>query len=275
MGLFDKFKRKKEMDLREVNSKENKEIASPVAQEERPGPVLGFVLLDRPQYDWNSFIETMARDWDIEISEATHGENLVFVVGEMMVACAYMPVPIPEREVEDCCKYNLIWPEAEQVVSAQQAHVIVTVMNTADPLAAHVLFTQVTASLSKWEHAIAFYSAPLVVSADNYIRGSEVFKEDDLPIQLWVFIGLYTQDQKVCAYTVGLNKFGKDEIEILKSEEGFSEVFEFMHAIISYVIGYHVTLMDGQTIGFTAEQKLPLTRSKGVSVEGDSIKIGF
>ncbi|MNE79789.1 hypothetical protein D3C80_1763090 [compost metagenome] len=74
---------------------------------------------------------------------------------------------------------------------------------------------------------------------------------------------------------MGLNKFGKDEIEILKSEEGFSEVFEFMHAIISYVIGYHVTLMDGQTIGFTAEQKLPLTRSKGVSVEGDSIKIGF
>ncbi|MNN70996.1 hypothetical protein D3C81_1868930 [compost metagenome] len=90
-----------------------------------------------------------------------------------------------------------------------------------------------------------------------------------------MFIGLYTQEQKACAYTVGLNKFGKDEIEVLKSENDLSEVFGFMHSIISYVIGYSVILQDGQTIGFTADQKLSITRSKGVSVQGDSLKIEF
>ncbi|MMZ60559.1 hypothetical protein D3C76_515270 [compost metagenome] len=261
MGLFDKLRRKKE--------------AEAPAAEERVKPVLGFVLLNRPQYDWKSFIETMASDWGLEITEGSQEENLVFQIGGMMVACAYMPMPIPEREVEDCCKYNLIWPEAEQAVSEQQAHVIVTVMNAADPVAAHVLFAQVTASLLQWDHAIAYYSAPLVVSASSYIEGSLVLKEQDLPIQLWVFIGLYTQDQKTCAYTVGLNKFGKDEIEVLNSENDLSEVFGFMHSIISYVIGYDVILQDGQTIGFTADQKLPITRSKGVSVQEDSIKIEF
>ncbi|MNN57902.1 hypothetical protein D3C81_1729160 [compost metagenome] len=186
-----------------------------------------------------------------------------------------MPMPIPEREVEDCCKYNLIWPEAEQVVSEQQAHVIVTVMNAADPLAAHVLFTQVTASLLQWDQAIAYYSAPLVVSANSYVEGALALKEQDFPVQLWTFIGLYTKDQQACAYTVGLNKFGKDEIEVLKSENDLSELFGFMHSIISYVIGYNVILQDGQTIGFTAEQKLEITRSKGVSVQGDSIKIKY
>ncbi|MNW40374.1 hypothetical protein D3C74_174870 [compost metagenome] len=262
MGLFDKLRRKKEAE-------------APVAAEKRTEPVLGFVLLNRPQYDWKLFIATMASDWGLEITEGSEEENLVFQVDGMMVACAYMPMPIPEREVEDCCKYNLIWPEAEQVVSEQQAHVIVTVMNAADPLAAHVLFTQVTASLLKWDQAIAYYSAPLVVSANNYIRGSEALKEQDFPVQQWVFIGLYTQEQKACAYTVGLNKFGKDEIEVLNSENDLSEVFGFMISIISYVIGYNVILQDGQTIGFTAEQKLPMTRSKGVSVQGDSIKIEF
>ncbi|MNZ91804.1 hypothetical protein D3C78_1107990 [compost metagenome] len=72
-----------------------------------------------------------------------------------------------------------------------------------------------------------------------------------------------------------MNKFGKDEIEVLKSENDLSELFGFMHSIISYVIGYNVILQDGQTIGFTAEQKLEITRSKGVSVQGDSIKIKY
>ncbi|WP_397347120.1 DUF4261 domain-containing protein [Paenibacillus sp. 32O-W] len=36
-----------------------------------------------------------------------------------------------------------------------------------------------------------------------------------------------------------------------------------------------VTLRDGETIGFSAEQRLPITRSAGVYVNGDSLKIQF
>ncbi|MCI8688454.1 MAG: DUF4261 domain-containing protein, partial [Lawsonibacter sp.] len=36
-----------------------------------------------------------------------------------------------------------------------------------------------------------------------------------------------------------------------------------------------VTLQDGETLGYTAEQKLHITRSEGVNVEGMSLKIGF
>ena len=34
-------------------------------------------------------------------------------------------------------------------------------------------------------------------------------------------------------------------------------------------------LRDGETLGYTAEQKLHITRSEGVNVEGMSLKIGF
>ena len=36
-----------------------------------------------------------------------------------------------------------------------------------------------------------------------------------------------------------------------------------------------VVLRDGETLGFTAEQKLPITRSKGVSLDGVTLKIGY
>lgn len=45
--------------------------------------------------------------------------------------------------------------------------------------------------------------------------------------------------------------------------------------IANYVITEDVVLRDGETIGFSEEQKLPITRSKGVAVEGDSLKIKF
>lgn len=262
MGLFDRFKK-------------NKEAEQTALQDKHMEPVLGFVLLNRPDHDWSSFISTMKQEWNLEITERSDEDNLVFTVGEMMVACAYMPTPIPNNEVEDCCKFNLLWPEAEQVVKLQQAHVIVTVMNATDAVAGHVLFTQVTSSLLQWEHAVAYYSAPMVVSASSYVEYAETIKERDLPVQLWVFTGLYTQEQKACAYTVGLNKFGKDEIEVLQSEHSLADVFGFMQSIISYVVEYDVILQGGQTIGFSADQKLQMTHSKGLSVPGDSIKIQF
>ncbi len=45
--------------------------------------------------------------------------------------------------------------------------------------------------------------------------------------------------------------------------------------LVSYVLGQDVTLNDGETIGFSAEQKLPITRSEGVSLPGMTLKIGY
>lgn len=54
-----------------------------------------------------------------------------------------------------------------------------------------------------------------------------------------------------------------------------SEVYDLMMNIASYVIEEGAVLHDGETCGFTEDQKLTLTRSEGVYVEGTSIKIGF
>ena len=45
--------------------------------------------------------------------------------------------------------------------------------------------------------------------------------------------------------------------------------------IACYVIGSEVTLHEGETLGSSEEQKLLITRSKGVSVEGMTLKIEY
>ncbi len=307
MGFFDKFRRKKQSTeptssqnteqenghkLADASATTNQpsaygysaanapEPAVATEQSDLPEPasmLLGFVLLDRAEFNAEQVITNMREDWGIQIEGLEPDDNMVFQLADMQIAIAYMPGPIPDREVEETCKYNVLWPEGEQVVSTHQANVIVTVMGITDPLIGHALFTQLTASVLKLDQAIAYYAPPMVMSAESYLEGAQMLKDQELPVQLWVFLGLYTNEDRTgsCAYTVGLKNFGKDEMEIINSKEELGDVFELMLNITTYVVGSNVVLQDGETLGYSAEHKLPLERSKGVGVEGDSIKIGY
>ena len=99
--------------------------------------------------------------------------------------------------------------------------------------------------------------------------------EDIVPLLNLIHFGLVGSEAGVSGYTNGLKSFGKDEIEVLDSQASPAELRDFLIDIAGYVIDRDVTLRDGETIGFTAEQKLPITRSEGVYAEGDSLKIQF
>lgn len=48
-----------------------------------------------------------------------------------------------------------------------------------------------------------------------------------------------------------------------------------MTSIAEYVITEDVLLKDGETIGFSEEEKLPITESKGQAVDGTTLKIKY
>lgn len=100
-------------------------------------------------------------------------------------------------------------------------------------------------------------------------------KEGELPLLNWVYFGLYRTENGVCGYTYGLSAFGKDEIEVLDTPANPGDLRDFLFDLSYYVLAQDVTLHDGETIGFSAEQKLPITRSPGIAVEGMSLKIGY
>ena len=64
-----------------------------------------------------------------------------------------------------------------------------------------------------------------------------------------------------------------NEMEIVDTDKDIGEVRSFLINITAYVIGEDVILHDGETIGFTNEQRLKIVKSEGVNVSGDSLKI--
>ena len=53
------------------------------------------------------------------------------------------------------------------------------------------------------------------------------------------------------------------------------ELLEFMTDVAAYVIESDVVLRDGETIGFSEEQKLPITKSPSAVLDGETVKIKF
>lgn len=202
----------------------------------------------------------------------------VFSCGDCLAAVSLMPAPIPDGEAEYFAKANYMWPEAEAVTKTHKAHLLVAVLpHGPSAVEAGTLFTKLTASCLKQENAIGVYTSGTVFQPEFYIEVADMMKEDEeaLPILDWVYFGLYRTPKGNNAYTYGLTTFGRQEIEILESEKTLEELRDFLYQIASYIIGYDAVLQDGETIGFTEEQRLPITLSKGAAVEGESLKIEF
>mgnify|MGYP000971493289 CR=1 FL=1 len=88
-------------------------------------------------------------------------------------------------------------------------------------------------------------------------------------------IATAVDEKGVSSWTNGLRAFGKEELEIVGSSHSPEEVYGMMLYISEYLLEEGAVLRDGETIGLSAEQKLPLTFSAGVFMEGMSMKIGF
>ncbi len=238
---------------------------------------LGFVVLSSPEWDKEKLKSDLKNDWSIICEEEGEEKNEILfstVEGGTLVA-ALMEMPIPEGEVEWAAEKNYMWSEAVETARSHKAHLMVTVMGGEDIFETGKLFVKLASCCCRQENALGIYVNKTFLQPQLYMGFAEMMKGDELPIFNWVWFGLYRGEHGMCGYTQGLEVFGKEEIEILDAEIEPRELQEFMMDIAVYILSEDVVLRDGETIGFTEEQKLPITRSEGVAVEGMSLKITF
>ena len=242
----------------------------------------GFVLLNEAKFDRNKFLKDLKEDWKITLDLGDDSENkekdmLVGNIGDIMVAVALMPAPIPNNEAIDNAKTNYRWKDAVKVAEEHKAHILVSLLGEPNLVDGAKLYTKIISALTKQENCTGINVLGTVLNPDMYRDFTKYYEENDMfPVENMIFIGLYAaEDNKVSAYTYGMEGFGKKEMEILASSENPEDVYYFLQAIADYVITSDVILQDGETIGFTAEQKISISQSKGVAVNGTTLKLGY
>lgn len=245
-------------------------------EEQKEGNVLaGFVLYKDANMDWARFKKSLKEDWEIEVEDEVKENALVFRTEGMVVACSLMPNPVPDKEAEECAKNNIMWKEGAAEVAKHQAHVMMAVMNKFDAMEQALLFAKVAYSLLKLDNAIGIYKNPTVYEKEFYMQFAETIKEGEMPVPILLYTGMYLAKEGLCAFSSGMTFFGKKELEVVDSKQQPDKVISFMFSIEEYVLTEDAELKDGETIGFTEEQKLPISVGDGVSVKGTTVKIGF
>lgn len=266
MGLFDKFSRKKKQQKKEKSG----------------GGFVGFVLLSDAQWDKEKLMEDLADEWGITDTEPDtslkeeNPESWVFSYGGCMVGVSLLEAPVPDREAEINAANNYMWKDAVNAAKAHKAQLLVAVMGTDVPAVEQgKLFTKVVASCCKQETVLGVYTSGTVFEPGFYREASGMMKDGGLPILNWIWFGIYQNEKGTSGYTYGMEAFGKDEMEVVNANAAPSEIRDFLLEIVVYVLDADVVLRDGETIGFSEEQKLPITRSKGVALDGMTLKIGY
>lgn len=246
------------------------------------GDFLGFVLLDTPEFDTEEFRAVLREDWGIDCPKdmenpRSEGTAIAFEESGMMVTVGLMEAKVPGGEAEYWANSNFMTREKSVAAAKKhQAHLLVAVLGRdATPLDAGKLFVKIASACLKASNALGIYDCGTVWLPEDFIRSALVMKEGETPLTALVFVGLYQDEKGVSSWTNGLRSFGREELEIVGSSHPPAEVYDLMFNISGYIVEEGAVLRDGETIGLSAEQKLPLKRSAGVCVEGQSMKIGF
>lgn len=272
MGLFGFGKKKKEK-VEKVEKVQNRDT----------GSFVGFVLLSEPIWDKAQFVKDFMLDWGIDISnfdreDKKYKDHLVVEQDDMLLTISFLDAPVPDGEAEHYAAANYMWPDAVEIISGHKAQILVLAVGEDDDLLEiGELFTKAVATCLKQRYAVGVYTDGAVFQPEFYREFSMVMKEDQIPIMNWIWFGIYCDEKQEGIYTYGMKKFGKDEMEVYvdKSGANLNEVREFLMSIVAYVLESDVILHDGETIGFSENQRLPITRSKGIALEGDTLKIGY
>mgnify|MGYP001629120913 CR=1 FL=1 len=264
----------------------NEDVDADEEETDHKGSFAGSVLLSKVEWDKEQLIRDLREEWGIVDEEPDEGDEddensddaVVMRVGGMMLIVTLFHGHIPDNEAEINAENNYMWPEAVEVTKAHKAHIMVAVLGEEEKLLERgKLFTKAMAVCCKQKYATGVYTSGVVFEPRFYEGLADMIKKDELPIFNWVWFGLYRSEGGLNGYTYGMDVFGKEEMEVLNTDAEPEDLRDFLASLASYVLACDVTLQDGETIGFSADDKHTITRSPGVSLpeEQMTLKISY
>jgi hypothetical protein len=163
-------------------------------------------------------------------------------------------------------------------VKEHKGHLIVSIMQGSDDVVKrYKIFTSVICSLLHTNKAIGVYmgNQTLLITKGDYLQLAEGMSDEWYPLNLWLYFGFGRDNDKNSGYTYGLKEFNKCELEIVGSARKLEDIMAFLFNMTHYVLDFNVEFQDGQTCGLSESERIGITLSKGVFVDGETFKLAY
>ncbi len=238
---------------------------------------VGSVLLKDAEIDFEALSDALIQAFDVTDENCTRdAQTLVFSLESNMISVALMDTPVPDGEAEFYAEGNFLWREAVETTKQHQAHLLVAVLNReANAIEAACFFTDTVNLCSMETKALGIYTTGTVYEPSFYNEWAGKLRNGEMPLPLWVYVGLVRDENGLSGYTYGLTLFGRLELEIIGTSRSHEELYNFLYNVCEGILSEGMYFHDGETLSFTSDQRLTITKSKAVYVEGDSFKIAY
>jgi hypothetical protein len=236
------------------------------------------ILADETSFSYQKFLDDFQHYYQPTSNVDGDDVAATFSVDGEPVALMNIGEPIPWGDIEGTAQYSYNWQNALEDLKDHNGHVIIALTEGSnDVIKRFRTHTKLICSALRTTNSIGVYigEQSLLITKDSYLNLATLMSDSALPLYLWVYFGYRTINEKRSAYTYGLTAFGKSEIEIVDSHRTFNELEEMIYNVAHYVVLNDVDFEDGQTFGYTADQKLKLTYSKGRFVPDKSFKLSY
>lgn len=224
--------------------------------------------------DW--FDQLLKEDVDVLTEPEIQDNNLVFEIPGAMIVIGFVPEAVPEGEAERFAKNNGEWKDALEVTKKHKAHLMIAVLpGEKKPLDAGMDYIKIISSALEDPSAVAVYTSSTVLEPAAYRKEAEKMKEGKLPVHNWLHFGFYQNEAGSNAYTIGMDAFGKDELEILGSSKSTEELKQFLLRTSIHVLQDDLMLHEQSVYEDEDGTKISIKREDAVAVEGHSIQFAL
>lgn len=244
--------------------------------------LLWMVPLSAPaQVSEDALVRRLRQQWGLTVSldratEPAPGEPVAFRVGGVLVAVMHLDTPIPADDTDFLLRFHRHQEGAADRIAAHRTHLVVSVMGTAAPLEKHLVLTRTLAALlEELPQATCVVNASrlLLNFRENFLTDSQLLLDNNFALNQWVYFGYSNTPEGFTAYSYGMHHFGKDDVEIIESQNDPILIANFHYSICHYMVRFDKAINPGETVGPTDDIKIATYLSDGVCVAHQTLKI--
>jgi hypothetical protein len=197
-------------------------------------------------------------------AEPTERPGVVtLTMGQDRAGMALLPRPLPWADLEGPCEVARHWPGAAEAFRSHSAHLAATVLGSdPDCVASALGLTALAAATTVVAPAVGIYWGPgrLVHEPRAFLDESTGMSRQNLPLHLWIDFRMEAAaDGTHSLFTTGMEAFGQMELEIACSRREPRFLHDCAYNIAHYLLVKGVQLKQGETIGLTEEEQIPIT----------------
>jgi len=228
------------------------------------GPALSFVLLPEPRLptadDFRLAWREVANGGSAPIEKRWDRESAEVQLDGVTTVAMLMPVPVPNQEAEAAASRSLSAMRAKGFSPAPHvAHLLVASASPTESLVKRLLrHTRVVAALAKASRATGVYEGNAHATHDPAFYVETVSGGPELPLMLWNGISIVRTADSVEILTLGMAQLELPDLLLVAPSGKGNDVLPFAFDLLSYVISRGSPIPEGETVGRTATEKLPV-----------------